>query len=104
MIPVLEFLYFVIDVALTFLKWSIFISVIASWLIAFNVVNPYNKVVNQIITTVNKIVDPLCAPFRRIMPDLGGIDLSPMVVVVLIIGVQTYLLRPFFNMIIAAAV
>ncbi|QCI79482.1 YggT family protein [Hankyongella ginsenosidimutans] len=97
MIAILDFLYFLADTGLELLTWAIFITVIASWLIAFNVINPYNPFVGQILNTLNRIIEPLCRPIRRLLPDLGGIDLAPMILVILIIGVRNYLLRGAFN-------
>jgi YggT family protein len=56
---------------------------VLSWLIAFNVLNPYNQFVRSIWQAINAVTEPLLRPIRRYMPDLGGIDISP---VVLIIG------------------
>jgi len=63
----------------------ILIWVISSWLVAFGVLDPSIPVVGQVIGFLNSIFDPILAPIRRVMPDLGGIDLSP---IVLIIGLQ----------------
>ena len=92
MTPILQFVYFLVDTGLELLTWAVFITVIASWLIAFNVINPYNPFVGQILNTLNRIIEPLCRPIRRILPDLGGIDLAPMVLVIVIIGVRNFLL------------
>lgn len=95
MAAVLQFLFFLINTLLTALTWAVVLNAIASWLIAFNVVNPHNAFVRMVLETLYRIVEPLCRPVRRILPDLGGIDLSPMVVIVVIIGVQNYLLPAF---------
>ncbi len=97
MTPILQFVYFLADTGLELLTWAVFITVIASWLIAFNVINPYNPFVGQILNTLNRIIEPLCRPIRRILPDLGGIDLAPMVLVIVIIGVRNFLLPGLFN-------
>lgn len=89
---IIGFVFFVLNMVLNLLFWAIIISVVASWLIAFNVINPYNPFVNNILNAINRIIEPLCAPIRRLMPDLGGIDISPMIVIILLLGVQNYLL------------
>jgi len=61
---------------------------ILSWLIAFNVVNTYNPAVRGISTTLGRLLEPLLRPIRRILPEMGGIDLSPMVLWLLIILIQ----------------
>ena len=62
----------------------IFVQVILSWLVAFHVVNTYNPLVRGLLTGLEKLTEPLYRPIRRILPDFGGIDFSPMVVLLLI--------------------
>jgi YggT family protein len=65
--------------------WIILITVIMSWLIAFNVMNGQNPYVRQVNHALRRLTEPLLAPIRRFLPDLGGIDISP---IVLLIGLQ----------------
>jgi YggT family protein len=65
--------------------WIIVISVILSWLVAFNVINPYNQFVRTVQVFCYRATEPLLAPIRRFLPDLGGLDISP---VILLIGVE----------------
>ena len=65
--------------------WIILASVILSWLVAFNVVNRSNPYVRQIGQALEKLTEPLLRPIRRFLPDLGGIDISP---IILLIGLQ----------------
>lgn len=60
-------------------------SAIMSWLVAFNVVNTNNRVVYMIWETLGRLTEPMLNPIRRILPNLGGIDISPIVV---ILGLQ----------------
>jgi YggT family protein len=55
-----------------------------SWLVAFNVINTYNDFVRQFLYALDKITEPIYRPIRRIMPDFGALDLSPLVVIILI--------------------
>ncbi len=57
----------------------IFASVVLSWLMAFNVVNAYNPFVRSLWGALNAVTEPLLRPIRRMLPDLGGIDLSPLI-------------------------
>jgi len=59
-----------------------------SWLIAFNVINTSNDIIRSIWIALDKLTEPLYRPIRRIMPDLGALDLSPMVVLLIIIILQ----------------
>lgn len=68
--------------------WVIIAQVILSWLIAFNVINTSNNFVRSIVFGIERLTAPLYRPIRRFMPDLGGIDLSPMVLILAIILVQ----------------
>ena len=65
--------------------WVVIASVVMSWLIAFNIINGANPYVRQIWRALGKLTEPLQAPLRRILPDLGGIDISP---IFLLIGIQ----------------
>lgn len=60
-------------------------TVIVSWLVAFNVVNAHNPFVRQVRYALYRLTEPLLGPIRRFMPDLGGLDISP---VVLLIGLE----------------
>ena len=80
MIPLLLF----IDYLLNLYTWVIIASVIFSWLIAFNVINPYNQFVRSVWQALNAVTEPLLRPIRNFMPDLGGLDLSP---IVLLLGI-----------------
>ncbi len=64
--------------------WIVIVSAILSWLIAFNVVNTRNQVVGTIAETLWRLTEPMLAPIRRVLPTLGGIDLSPLVLLVFI--------------------
>jgi YggT family protein len=73
-----------VNTILSILTWSIILSAIISWLFAFDVINRRNRFVNQIADLLDRITAPLLEPFRRIIPPLGGIDISPIVVLLLI--------------------
>jgi YggT family protein len=55
---------------------------VMSWLIAFNVVNPYNPLVRSIWQALNILTEPVLRPIRRRMPDLGGLDISPVILII----------------------
>jgi YggT family protein len=64
---------------------------VLSWLLAFNVVNPRNQVVHAIGTALYRLTEPLLRPIRQFLPNLGGLDLSPVVLILLLIFVQNLL-------------
>lgn len=69
---------------LTILWWIIIIQAVLSWLIAFNVINTHNDFVRNVWTTLERITDPIYRPIRRVLPDFGALDLSPIVVLIII--------------------
>jgi len=62
--------------------WIIIATVILSWLVAFNVINGANPYVRQVIFALRRLTEPLLGPIRRFLPDLGGIDISPIVLLI----------------------
>ena len=73
---------------LEILKWTVIVQAILSWLVAFNVVNTQNRFVREVLRVLDRLLEPLYRPIRRILPDFGGIDLSPMVVLLVILLIQ----------------
>ncbi len=65
---------------LEFYKWIVIIAVIVSWLAAFNVINDHNNVVRMILRILYAMTEPVFGPIRRVLPNFGGLDLSPIVV------------------------
>lgn len=78
----------VILLALQLYVWILIATAIMSWLIAFNVVNMRNDAVRTIWNFLYQITEPVLRPIRRIMPNLGGIDISPIILLLLIFFVQ----------------
>jgi YggT family protein len=76
---------------LSILTWIIIIQVILSWLFAFNVLNISSQGVRTFAVAIDRITAPLYRPIRRLLPDFGGIDFSPLVVLILIQVVQKLL-------------
>ena len=81
-------LFEVIDIALTLYIWIVIAMAIFSWLIAFNVVNTRNQAVAMIGDFLYRITDPALRPIRNILPNLGGIDISPVILFLIIIFIQ----------------
>ena len=84
LLVILSTLNFIINIV----WWIIIVSAIFSWLFAFNVINTRNQFVNQVGGALYRITEPLYRPIRRFMPDLGGVDLSPLVVLVILFFLQ----------------
>ena len=83
-----------IDIAILLLNilwWVIIAQVVLSWLLAFNVINTGSPAVRKFILALDRILAPIYRPIRRLLPDFGGIDFSPMVVLILIMVLQRLL-------------
>ena len=72
------------DLLLSVLMWIIIIQVILSWLFVFNVLNTNSGGVRAFTLALEKITAPIYRPIRKVMPDFGGIDFSPIVIIILI--------------------
>ncbi|MGC6537512.1 MAG: YggT family protein [Candidatus Puniceispirillaceae bacterium] len=73
-------LLFLIDTIITLYIWSLVIYVVASWLIAFNIINPWQPAIRQILTMLERLHEPVMSRIRQVLPNLGGIDISPIIV------------------------
>ena len=89
-------LYQIIVILLDVLWWIIIIQAVLSWLIAFNVINTSSDLVRTVLVALDRMTQPIYAPIRRIMPDLGALDLSPMVVLLGILIIRQAILPPLF--------
>ena len=85
-------LFQIADYLLRILGWVIIAQVILSWLIVFNVINLQSDGVRAVIRALERITAPLYRPIRRILPDFGGIDFSPMVLIIIIIFIRSKVL------------
>ncbi|MHA6287763.1 YggT family protein [Maricaulis sp. CAU 1757] len=81
--------YFVLPL-LNIILILVFVGVIMSWLINFNVINANNQFVYTIWRMTNAVTEPLLSPIRRILPPLGGLDFSPIVLLLIIMFVKGY--------------
>jgi len=77
-------LFSIIDLVLRVAVWIIIAQAILSWLVAFNVINTSSSFVRSLLDGLDRLTAPLYRPIRRIMPDFGGIDFSPLVLILLI--------------------
>jgi len=77
-----------VTMVLQWLIWALVIWAVMSWLIAFNVINMHNNFVRGIVNGLDSFFNPMLRPIRKVLPDMGGIDLSPMVLILLIMLVQ----------------
>ena len=85
-------LFGIAELLLRVMMYIIILQAILSWLVAFNVINTYNDFVRSFLGALDRITEPLYRPFRKVLPDFGGLDFSPLIVLLLIIIVKDYLL------------
>lgn len=90
-------LYQTLMILLNVVRWIIIIQVVLSWLVAFNVINTNSDFVRNVLMALDKMTQPLYRPIRRILPDLGALDLSPIVVLLIIIILQNAVLPGIFQ-------
>ena len=88
MIPLINFLVLVIDLFI----YVVIAAAVLSWLVAFNVVNRQNRIVYTIGDALYRLTEPALRPIRNVLPDLGGIDISPVVLILLLLFVRNVVL------------
>ena len=84
-------LFEIVDLLLRVLGWVIIGQVILSWLVAFNVINTHSDFVRSLLYALDRMTEPLYRPIRKILPDFGGLDFSPLVVLLLLYVVRILL-------------
>ena len=88
---ILASLFQIVIMLLSVLWWIIIVQAILSWLVAFNVLNTSSGGVRAFVNALDRLTAPLYRPIRRFLPDMGGIDFSPLVVLLLIMVLQKLL-------------
>lgn len=84
LVPLLQ----VLDVALNLYMWVLIIMVILSWLVAFNIINTHSQFVRTVGNMLHQLTEPPLRRIRRVVPNAGGLDLSPLVLMLLIMLVR----------------
>lgn len=84
-------LFETIDMALNFYTWIIIASAVFSWLYAFNVINSSNRFVASVGEFLYKVTEPVLRPIRNILPQMGGIDISPVILLFIIFFIRRFM-------------
>ena len=87
-----SFLHFVLNGLIDVMIWAIIISAIMSWLTAFNVVNLRNSFVAGVHRVLETLTAPVLGPLQRIIPPLGGLDITPIIAILVLQGIQRFIL------------
>ena len=97
MAALLQFLYLILHWLIQAVIWLIIAEVIASWLVAFDVINMRNRMANQVVRMLDMATRPILRPVRRIVPPMGGLDLSPFIVTLVLVAADQTLLPALFS-------
>lgn len=93
----MQSLFGLINTVLSLVIWAVIISAVLSWLIAFGVVDVRNRFVFLVNDSLNRLTEPMLAPIRRFLPNLGGVDISPLALILLLIFAQNLLNEYVFH-------
>lgn len=89
---ILGFVLFLVRSLLGLLELAIIVSAIMSWLVAFDVINIRNRFAYQFVHFLEAVTDPILRPLRRIIPPLGGVDITPIIALLIIQGLLSYVI------------
>ena len=92
-------LFSTIDLAFSIFTWILIASAVYSWLYAFNVVNPRNQVVATIGQFLYNVTEPVLAPIRKRLPNLNGIDISPIILLLVIYFIRLLMWQTIYPMV-----
>jgi YggT family protein len=84
-----------LDTVIVIYIWIVIAGTVMTWLVAFNVINTYNRFVYMVNEFLFRVTEPALGPVRRVLPTIAGVDLSPLVLVLLLV-----LLRNFFDLLV----
>ena len=87
----------IVDALLQILGWVIIAQVILSWLLAFNILNPGSGGVRAFIVALDRVTAPLYRPIRKVLPDFGGLDFSPLVVLLIVWILRGRVIAPLID-------
>ena len=100
MAALIQFLFIIVHYLVQAVIWVIIANVIVSWLVAFDVLNMRNRLARQVAHLLNAATRPLLRPLQRIIPPLGGLDITPMILIIVLEAADQALLPPLFGWII----
>jgi YggT family protein len=94
----------VVNIVLDLFKWVMLAMIIMSWLISFNIINTRNQFVYSVWQILNQLTEPVLRPIRRLLPNMNGLDLSPLVVFLIIMFIQQFISLYVVNWVLAAGI
>lgn len=90
---ILNPLLYILSLGIGLIRWSVIISVLLSWLVNFNVINPHNQFVNTVGEILFRITEPFLRPIRRLLPSSQGLDFSPLILIFILIFLEMVLVQ-----------
>ena len=91
-----SFIAYIVDALLGLIILALVVNAILSWLIAFDVVNMRNRFIYQFTRFLDAVTQPVLRPVQKIIPPFGGVDISPIIVIIVLVGVQRFILPLIF--------
>ena len=88
-------IFFLLDSVITIYLWIIIVNAILSWLVAFNILNTQNRFVFSVLDATYKLTDPALNKIRRFIPTFGSIDISPVVLILLLMFLRNIIFEVF---------
>jgi YggT family protein len=104
MVALIQFLFLVVHYLIQAVIWFIIAYVIMTWLVSFDVINMRNRFANQAVRFLERVNRPLLRPVSRITPTIGGLDLSPMIIIIVLTAADQVLLPALGNWLISLVV
>jgi YggT family protein len=97
MIAILNFIEFILQNVLLLIEIIVIVYVIMTWLISFEIINLRNRVVYRLAHFLEAMAVPILRPFRRFLPSFGGLDFSPFILVIVIVGLNRFIIPALFD-------
>jgi len=91
-----SFIAYIVDALLGLVILALVVNAILSWLIAFDVVNMRNRFIYQFTRFLDAVTQPILRPVQKIIPPFGGVDISPIIVIIVLVGIQRFILPLLF--------
>jgi YggT family protein len=104
MVALIQFLFLILHYLIQAVIWFIIAYVIMTWLVSFDVINMRNRFANQTVRFLERVNRPLLRPVSRIIPTIGGLDLSPMIIIIVLTAADQELLPALGNWLISLVV
>ena len=97
MLEIISFIQIIVQSLLGILVWLVIINAIMSWLVAFGVINLRNRIGYEVVRGLDRATEPLLRPLRRFIPPLGGMDITPVIFIIVVQAANSTVIPGVFN-------